>query len=272
MELSAETLAAAARVYDRLTGGLLSAQIETSPPPEGEEFGDYPFAWSVARLRAKIGTPGWNWRFQNEDAMAAMHVMAFQNFFASWGRQPMLERLAAPLALPGRFLRVIAAFAAARLMADDGNQVGFSLASAARGEVGLAFSSPVGQPLSIALLAPEPLQWRQRERWRPEVLRAAVAEALAVALPRVNTRTPGIVVLSASILLPGFELALAEAIQATLASLGRRYRGVAAAVMLMPKVRPTERPDEVGFGYTYVPIRNPQFRGSNPVMAAATPG
>ena len=42
----------------------------------GSADGDYPFAWAVSRLRQRIGQPGWSWLRQDDDALAAMQVVA----------------------------------------------------------------------------------------------------------------------------------------------------------------------------------------------------
>jgi hypothetical protein len=252
---------AAAERYDRLTGGRLAAQIEASPPPSSATvYGDYPFAWSVTRLREQINREDWSWLQHNDDAMAAMHVVAMHHCLDCWGQHPLLAELAAPLALPGQFLRVLSIFATAKLLYQSGNRVGF-----AGGQPGLHFSTPLGEPLSLALLAPDALQWRAHERCSPSVVYAAVTEALASSQGRVNTRHPGLVMLSVSILQPEFDQMLVDAIHAAFAAFGRRHRGVAALAVVMPKVLQARSPDRIGFGWAFYPILNPSFRGENPV-------
>ena len=105
--LSRALLENAADDYDRLTGGRLAEHAAASPTPEGTEQGPYPFAWSVLRLREWIGRPGWAWLHQDDDAMAAMYVVAMHHLMQCWGRHPLLARIAAPLAAPERFIRTV---------------------------------------------------------------------------------------------------------------------------------------------------------------------
>ncbi len=260
--LSREMLDAGASSYDRLTSGRLAEHMAASPSGTGAEHGPYPFAWSVLRLRDRIDTPGWSWLYQNDDAMAAMYITALHHLMLCWGHHPLLPRLAAPLARPNQFIRTVTTLAMAKLLFDAGNRVGFSLAGM---DVDLHFTTPLGEPLSFALLAPDALQWRQKDRRSPEGLRAAVIEAIASVQGKVNRNTPGIVVLAASILQPDFDQMAVDAIHAGFQSDGRRHRGVAAAAIVMPKVLPTGRPDHIGFGYAFYPIRNPRFVGENPI-------
>ncbi len=260
--LSRAMLEATAADYDRLTGGRLAEHAAASPPAERPDQGPYPFAWSVMRLRDRMDRPGWSWRWQNDDAMAAMYVAALHHLMLCWGRHPLLPRLAASLAAPDSFIRAVTTLAVAKLLFDGGNRVGFSLTGT---EIGLRFTNAAGQPLSVALLAPEALQWRQKDRRSPDVLRGAVIDALASAQGRVNRSRPGIIVLAASILQPDFDQMVVDAIHAAFHLVGRRHRGVAALGVAMPKVLPAGPPDRIGFGYAFYPIRNPRFAGENPV-------
>jgi catechol 2,3-dioxygenase-like lactoylglutathione lyase family enzyme len=265
MVLTAATLDAAAEAYDRLTGGRLAEHMAASPPATGSALGEYPLAWSLLRLGGQVGTPGWTWFQHNDDALAAMHVAAMWDCMARWGQHPLLAELVSPLAAPGQFLRTMTRLAAARLLFDAGNRVGFSMPSPQQPDAPLHFSTPDGNALTLALRAPNALQWRERDRRTPQSLRAAVLEALASAQGQVNGRRPGIVVLSASILMPDFDQAIVDAIHAAFRSAGRKHHGVAAVGVVIPKVMPTGQPDQVGFAYAFYPIRNPHFAGENPI-------
>jgi hypothetical protein len=261
-------LETAAASYDGLSGGRLVEQAAASPPALGDDHGRYPLAWAVLRLRERIGRPGWSWLHQNDDAMAAMYVAAMHHLMQCWGQHPLLGRLAAPLGRPGRFLHTVAGFALAKLMFDAGNRVAFSLSG---GDVDLRLATADGAALSLALLAPERLQWHERERRSPDALRHAIIDAMGIAQPRVNRGTPGIVVLVASILQPDFDQMVVDAIHAAFRSMGRRHRGVAAIAIVMPKVLPAGLHDRLGFGYAFYPIPNPNFSGDNPVRLHAAP-
>jgi hypothetical protein len=264
MTLDASVLAATAADFDRLSGGALAAHIAAAERSVSLDATEYPFALAQLRLRGLVDRPGWSWLYQNDDAMAAMHIAAFQDFLHCWGQYPRLDRLAPALAAPGRFLRIMTGFATAKLLYDAGNRVGLSLPDAVP-----HFSAGSDEALSLAMLAPDALQWRRRERWNAQVIRSAVTEALASVQGQVNGRRPGIVVLSVSILLPGFEQALVDGIGAVLHSVGRKHRGVAAVVFVMPKVAPVKRLDQVGFGYDFCPVTNPYYSGENPIRLGA---
>jgi hypothetical protein len=201
--------------------------------------------------------------------MAAMYVAAMHHLVQCWGAYPLLPRLAAPLARPDAFLRTVAAFALAKLLFDSGNRVGFSLAGS---DIDLRLANADGDPLSVALLAPERLQWRERERRSPDRFRHAIIDAMATAQPRVNRGAPGIVALAVSILQPDFDQMVVDAIHAAFHSVGRRHRGIAAVAIVMPKVLPAGLPDRLGFGYAFYPIVNPNFAGNNPVRLQPAPG
>jgi hypothetical protein len=263
IRLSRELLETAAADYDRITGGRLSMHLASSPPGAGSDHGGYPFAWAVLRLRELIDRPDWSWLYHDDDAMAALYVMAVHNLMACWGEHPLLTRLAAPLASRDRFIQAVATLGMAKLLYEGGNRVGFLLSGDA---VGLYFTAPSDVPLSFALLAPEALQWRRKDRCGPDIVLEAIIEAIASAQGMVNRSRPGVVVLAASIVQPDFDRLVHEATAAALQLVGRRYRGVAAVAIAIPKVVPvTGRPDQIGFGYAFYPVLNPRFVGENPI-------
>ena len=268
LHLTRDFVETAARQFDRLTGGRMTEQLAASPPAMGADTGDYPFAWSVARLREQVDKPDWSWLRQNDDAIAALHVAAVHHLMHCWGQHPLLPQLAAGLTERGAFLRVMSGFATAKLLHDSGNRVGFLLRSP---EVGLHFTTPDGEPLSLAILEPDALQWRARERRSPQSLYAAVVDAMAAAKGRVNRARPGMVVLSASLWEPDFDQMLVDAIHAAFQTNGRRNRGLAAVAVVMPKVLPAKYPHQLGFGYAFYPIANPHFGGENPIKIGPPP-
>ncbi len=266
--LTLSMIEAAAADYDRRSGGRFADHAAASPPAMGDDHGEYPFAWAVLRLREHIGKPGWSWLQHNDDAMAAMYVTAMHDLIRCWGDHPLLDRLAAPMFQRGRFLRSAGGFALARLLFDAGNRVVFSLAG---GNVDLHITTADGAALSVALLAPERLQWRERDRRSPDAFRHTIMDAMGTAQPQVNRGTPGILVLTVSILQPDFDQMVVDAIHAAFQSVGRRHRGIAAIAIVMPKVLPAGLPDRLGFGYAFYPIVNPNFAGQNPIRLHAGP-
>jgi hypothetical protein len=267
--LSRAMLEAAAADYDRLTGGRLAEHAAASPSGEGSEQGGYPFAWSVLRLRERIDRPGWSWLYQDDDAMAAMHVVALHRLMQCWGQHPLLARIAAPLAQRDKFIHTVAGLAMAKLLFDAGNRVRFALSGS---DVDLRLTTVAGEPLTFALLAPGALQWREKDRRSPDVLRDAVVDAMAAAQGQVNRSRPGIVVLAASILRQDFDQMVVDAIHAAFQAVGRRHRGVAAVGIVLPKLLPAGHPDWIGLGYAFYPILNPRFAGENPIKSGSAKG
>src|SRR5579872_6914390 len=69
LTLAPAILEATAAEYDRLTGGRLAAHCAATPAAMESEQGDYPFAWSLLRLREQLRHAGWSWMEHNDDAM-----------------------------------------------------------------------------------------------------------------------------------------------------------------------------------------------------------
>ena len=88
------------------------------------------------------------------------------------------------LAEPGKFLRTVAPFATARSCLRCRQPRRIRPADTGEGDVELHFTTPADEPLTLALLAPAALQWRERDRRNPRVLRAAVTDALARRRPK----------------------------------------------------------------------------------------
>ena len=265
-ELSRGLVELAASEYDRLTGGKLADQIARSREASGADPGDYPFAWSLQRLREQIDKTDWSWLHENHDAVAAIHVVAMHHLVRTWGHHPQFTHLAASVGEAGGFLRTLSTFATAKLLYDAGNRVGFG------DGLDLHFVTAADEPLTLALLELPALQWRQLDLRSPERLRAAIVEVLALAQAKVNRSRPGLVVLPVSIWYPDFDQMLVDAIQATLHDVGRRHRGVAAVAAIMPKGLPAGSPDRIGFGYAFYPVLNPRFFGANPIKVGSWRG
>jgi hypothetical protein len=194
-----------------------------------------------------------------------MYVAALHHLLHCWGHHPLFCRLASSLAERERFLRTLTAFATAKLLHDAGNRIGFSSPIPGRTDLHLHFSTALGEPLSLTILAPDALHWRERHRRSPRTMHAAVVSAMAAARGRVNNRNPGIVVLCASILEPDFDQMVVDGVHGAFRSVGRQHRGVAAVTAIMPRILPAGQRDRVGFGYAFYPIRNPHFAGDNPI-------
>ena len=165
LPLSRAVLEAAAADYDRLTGGRLAEHAAASPPAQGSELGRIRSPGACCACASgstcRTGAGG----IRTSDALAALYVTALHHLMLCWGQHPLLARLAAPLAQPDRFIRTMTGFAAAKLLFDAGNRVGFL--PVRRSDVDLHFTTAADEPLSLALLAPELLQWRERDAAQP---------------------------------------------------------------------------------------------------------
>ncbi len=264
MELSAATLERIATEYDRLTGGRLAEHSADAARADTLDACAYPVAWALLRLGDKVATPGWSWLYENDDAMAAMYVASLYHWLACWEQHPRLDWVTGLLRRPGNFLRTMAVFAAAKLLFESGNRVGFDPPQTDAAELGLHLDAG-SNGLVLAIRSPPGLQWAARERWTPAAVHAEIAEVTAGSRGQINIHHPGILILTTSVLLPNFDQAVVDSSKAVLHALRRRGRGLAGIAVVTPKVFPTQRLDQVGFGYGFYPLINPNFAGENPI-------
>jgi hypothetical protein len=268
MTLSAATLTRIASEYDRLTGGRLAEHSADAARAGAHDVSAYPLAWALLRLREKVTAPGWSWLHENHDAIAAMYIASWHDWLACWEHYPRPEWFTRELGRPGNFLRTMAVFAAARLLFESGNHIGFSLPRAGAPDLGLHIGAD-GDGMALAIRSPSALQWSAREHWTRPVVQAAIADVAAGVQGEINLRRRGILILTTSILLPNFDQAVVDGANVVLQTLGRRNRGLAAITEITPKVFPVARLDQVGFVYGFYPMRNPHFAGENPIRVGS---
>jgi hypothetical protein len=99
-----------------------------------------------------------------------------------------------------------------------------------------------------------------------------VSEIAGAAQGRVNLRNPGLLLLSPGIALAGFDEALITAIQAAVAVVGRKNRGLMAVAPIVLRMQAMPDPRAIRFGYGLFPIQNRHYAGEGLIaMPAANP-
>jgi hypothetical protein len=227
------------------------------------------------------------------DTIAASQLGAFREFLLVWGQHPLFPAMAAGAAATGFSTHALAVFAAARCMAADGNRIGFvppdrgeridgfhiATGSTASGstetgstETGSTEtgSTETGSTERVAVLVHrfDRFDWPRGRGVEVAATRAATIDALIASQGRINVRRPGIVVLSVGSVLRQHDPLIVEGITRALHERGRRHRGLAAVALVMPKIYPTKRSDQVVFGWAYLPFANPHHTGSGIQLAA----
>jgi hypothetical protein len=288
-DMSEATLAAARADYDRLSGGQFAAHRNAQPPDTDDANTDnavaglarLPLAWALAQLQPGVATKGW-WCLDKEpDAVAAVQLGAFREFSQVWSGHPLFPAMAASAAGAGFSTHALAVFAAARCMAKDGNRIDFTPPGATAvlappgGDIALAPRSGVGQidgfyiqtspteRLPIHVRRFDRFDWPRRLAASPATARAAVIDALIATQTRINARQHGFLVLSVGSVVRSVDMPVIEGLQQTLQERGRRHRGLAGVALMLPKIYPTARSDQVAFGWIFLPYANPHFSHGN---------
>jgi hypothetical protein len=275
-DVTAATLAAAAADYDRLSGGQLAAHRAAVPPDDDDAapgLARLPLAWALGKLEPNIATPGWWCLADVPDTIAAAQLGAFREFLLVWAHHPMFPAMAAGAAATGFSTHALAVFAAARCMAADGNRIGFVPPDRDGRIDGFHIATGLtdtGSPERVAVLVRrfDRFDWPRGRDVQVAATRAATIDALIASQSRINVRRPGIVVLSVGSVLREHDMLIVEGITRALHERGRRHRGLAAVALVMPKIYPTKRSDQVVFGWAYIPFANPYHTGSGIQLAA----
>lgn len=276
-DMTAATLAAAAADYDRMSGGQLATHRAAVPPDDDDDaapgLARLPLAWALGKLEPNIATPGWWCLAKVPDTIATAQLGTFREFRLVWGEHPLFPAMAAGAAATGFSTHSLAVFAAARCMAADGNRIGF--VPPERGERIDGFHIATGStetdvPERVAVLVRrfDRFDWPRGRDVQVAATRAAAIDALIASQSRINVRRPGILVLSVGSVLREHDPLLVEGITRALHERGRRHRGLAAVALLMPKIYPTKRSDQVVFGWAYIPFANPYHSGSGIKLAS----
>ncbi len=279
-EMSDATLSAAAAEYDRLSGGQLAAHRRAVPPNIGHPTGDpntgdavrglarLPVAWALGQLAPGVATEGWKCLAEEPDAVAAVQLGAFREFAQVWSQHPLFPAMAASAAATGFSTHSLAVFAAARSMVKDGNRIGFAPPGG-----GIAVTPPGGggridgfyietsptERMPVHVRRFDGFDWPRGSAANAAATRAAAIDALIATQGRINARQPGFLVLSVGAVHRQVDQALVDGMNQTMGERGRRHRGLAGVMLLLPKIVPTARPDQVVFSWMFLPFANPHF-------------
>jgi hypothetical protein len=273
MTLGVDLLDQAVRDYDRASHGKwqehLAALRQRGDPHAWSPR--YPLAWAIARMSARVREPGFAF-YGDPDAAACVHLAAFREFLACWSHVARFPDLCVSAAADGFSLHALALFAAAQHLAKSGNPGAF-IGPDATGRI-RALLIGDGKPGSLTVVAqplPADLQWPVLKPATLGTLQFAVQDALAAAQGAVNARRPGIVVLSGGVASSEIDPPLLDAIETVLRKHGRRHRGVAAVVAMIPKLPPTDQLNRPGFRWAFYPLANPHHQGEYAVHIGARP-
>ena len=279
-EMSDATLSAAAAEYDRLSGGQLAAHRRAVPPNIGHPTGDpntgdavrglarLPVAWALGQLAPGVATEGWKCLAEEPDAVAAVQLGAFREFAQVWSQHPLFPAMAASAAATGFSTHSLAVFAAARCMVKDGNRIGFTPPGG-----GIAVAPPGGggridrfhietsptERMPVQVRRFDGFDWPRGSAANAAATRAAAIDALNATQGRINARQPGFLVLSVGAVHRQVDQALVDGMNQTMGERGRRHRGLAGVMLLLPKIVPTARSDQAVFSWMFLPFANPHF-------------
>jgi hypothetical protein len=225
--------------------------------PSPANHRDHALAWAVAHFRVKLRDPDWTSFADDTDMVAVTIIAAFRDLFASWVHHPLFGAMIGTAAAQGFSLHAMATFGAAKSMASAGNRVGFIATEGPRPKI-VSFQVVLDaeDQMSVAVHRFDRYEWPNGGKATPDLVRAAVLEAMASVQGSINRLRPGILVLSAGASEGRFDQMLIDTINAAVASHGKRYRGLAAVSAIFPKVGVTGQRREVRFGYSFYPIAN----------------
>jgi hypothetical protein len=281
MVVSEATLAALAADYDRMTGGRMTGDqmtgghmtggrlaadreamrpdrvdLATSLPP-------LPLAWAFEQLAPNLDRPGWWCLAQEPDAVAALQLGAFQQFSAVWSRHPMFGAMVASVVAGGFSTHAMAVFAAAQSLAASGNRVRFT--EPAPGQTMIdSFHLETGptEPLPVVVRRFDRFDWPGPPALEQAAVRAAAIDAMIASQSRITPRHPGILVLSVGAVQRQKDPVIITGLAQTLADRWRKHKGLVGVAVILPKIFPTTRSDQVTFGWTFLPDANPRYAGT----------
>jgi hypothetical protein len=245
-------------LFLQLTGSALPAV--TADFAEG--LAQHALAWSVLHLRARLRSDAWACLENPASSVACVTVAGFRDFVATWSHHPLFPAMVATAADSGFSSHGLALFAAAHGLLQQNNRIGFPTPSGTPGRVTYVRLA-TGPSQSIPVLAKvfDRFEVPWGRSWNPDSLRAAVQEAIESEQGRINPRNPGVLLLSPGSAMAGFDEALIQAVQAVMQAVGRRHRGLMAAVPILLRLLPGPDAHAVQFGFGLFPVENRHYRG-----------
>lgn len=266
MVLSATTLAALAADYDRMSGGRLAADRQAMRPGRVDlttRLPPRPLAWAFEQLEPNLDQPGWWCLAREPDTVAAIQLAAFQQFSAVWSHHPLFDAMVASVVAGDFSTHALALFAAAQSLAASGNRVRFDRPPPGQATID-SFHLETGptDPLPVVLRRFDRFDWPVVRTPDPAAVRAAAVDAMIASQTRINARHPGILVLSVGAVLRQMDPVIITGLAQTLAERWRKHKGLVGVALILPKVYPTTRSDQVTFGWTFLPDANPRYAGT----------
>ncbi|MSP00128.1 MAG: hypothetical protein EXR07_03610 [Acetobacteraceae bacterium] len=238
---------------------LTGAALDPSPHAEGlRGFKEHPLAWAVAHFRDRLRDPDWVTFADSPDMVAMAVIASYRDLIASWGHHPLFRAMLGTVAAQGYSFHAMAMFGAAKALSLAGNRVGFVATEAISPRI-VAMRLALGGPddMSVAVRRFDRFEWPDGAPAEPQLVRAAVLDAMAASQGHINRLRPGMLILSGGAAEGMFDQLLIDTIGAALTSHGKRYRGLSAMGAIFPKVVPTMYPREARFGYAFYPAANP---------------
>ncbi|HEX2941553.1 MAG TPA: hypothetical protein VHO91_10930, partial [Rhodopila sp.] len=176
-------------------------------------------------------------------------------------------------AADGRFsLHALAPFAAAHCLSVQGNRVIFPNPTGFPGRIdGFNLAPGPTDYVAVRTVVFNQFEYPFGRPWDAATLQAAVTDVITAEQGRINLKNPGVLLLSPGTAMPAFDEALIRAVQAALANLGRKNRGLVAAGPFVLRMQALPDPHAIRFGYGLFPIPNRHYQGDI-VLRPATGG
>lgn len=236
---------------------LPSIPASTADPFAG--LRDHALGWAVGHLRERFGAESRLDMEHGPTLNAALHVVGFLHFAATWSGHGLFPAMAATAGDRGFSLHGLAPFAAAHCLTMMGNQVVFPEPRGDSGRIGIFQMQTRAGRAAVHCQAFEPFGYPFGRRWDRASLRAAVNDVVSRAQSRINLRNPGALILSPGAAISGFDDALHDAIEEAMPVQGRRNRGLMTVGTVVLRLKTLPAPHTVQFAYGCCPTVNRHY-------------
>ncbi len=229
--------------------------IPLNPAPSG--YQSQPLAWAVAHFRERLRQPDWVSFTDDADVVAVTVIAAVRDLFASWVHHPLFSAMVGTAAASGFSLHGVALAASAKALSRSGNRVAFVTAPGPLPQLrSLQLVLAEQAPMVVVTARYDRFEWPNGAKASPQVVLHDVSEAMDQVRGQVNRLHPGMLILSTGASDTTFDHMLSESLSVSMASQGKRHRGLAAVALIIPKVFLTPTPREARFGHTFYPVPN----------------
>ena len=236
---------------------LPSIQASTADPFAG--LRDHALGWAVGHLRQRFGAGSRLDMEHGPTSNAALHVVGFLHFAATWSGHGLFPAMAATAGERGFSLHGLAPFAAAHCLTMMGNQVVFPEPRGESGRIGVFQMKTRAGWAAVHCQAFERFDYPFGRRWDRVSLRAAVNDVVTRAQGRINLRNPGALILSPGAALSGFDDALNKTIEEAMPVQGRKNRGLMTVATVVLRLKSLPAPHTVQFAYGCFPTVNRHY-------------